>query len=598
MQSVKMAEDLTNLWGNLSLVEEEEDELEIMAPAMDSLTRRGELCLVGKLITDRLVSKETVRTKLIRGWRPLGNLSFKVLGENLFLLEFEYECDRIRVLEGRPWVFERSVLFAVEAFDGITPPAEMVFEKVAFWVRIYGLPLACMGQEVGRQVGAPIGEVEMVDTDEEGAAWGEFLRVRIKVDLTKPLLRGRRLKIKGKSIWVRFQYEQLPRFCFACGVIKHGKGGCLKRTMSLVKTGEPEYGPWLRVPSPTRRFGNVNSSWKGRSSPNRNDLRYGSDRRQASEANSGGAAGSSQGEEQTQSGAGDGAWSKSPVNSGMIIDRDATARDSDDHGNYNKTWDTIKEKESMECIYESGRAAAGSLTLIKEDILSNAQREEGNRERTSLRKDGDTNFVGCNKYDRGPREQVMGTEAAGGRKSMEVFAVGNPPAGDSAPRRGNILYRNKRAIVTKENVQLRKGTKGTKGDSLEGTKDTHVDIKITGPPVGMKEAHVTTQLTEPGSIPVLSLTNTQTEVSTGEGKNKTRKLTTKWKRRARGCPSTPAQVVERDGEGKKRGATSEDGNGNQGKRSRITNTGNGVALTNVSNGSGMAVAAWQPRRPQ
>jgi hypothetical protein len=63
-----MAEDLTNLWGNFSLAEEEDNELEIMAPVMAELTQRGELCLVGRLIADRLVSKETIRTKLVRGW--------------------------------------------------------------------------------------------------------------------------------------------------------------------------------------------------------------------------------------------------------------------------------------------------------------------------------------------------------------------------------------------------------------------------------------------------------------------------------------------------------------------------------------------------
>jgi hypothetical protein len=94
-----MVEELTNCSGNFSLVEEEDDELEIKAPAIARLAQRGELCLVGKLIVDRLVSKETIRTKLIRGWRTLGNLSFMVLGENLFLLEFEYECDKIRVME-------------------------------------------------------------------------------------------------------------------------------------------------------------------------------------------------------------------------------------------------------------------------------------------------------------------------------------------------------------------------------------------------------------------------------------------------------------------------------------------------------------------
>jgi hypothetical protein len=65
----------------------------------------------------------------------------------------------------------------------------MVFEKVAFWVRMYNLPLVCMGQEVGSQIGASIGDVEIVDIDDDddGVGWGEYLRARIKVDLAIPL---------------------------------------------------------------------------------------------------------------------------------------------------------------------------------------------------------------------------------------------------------------------------------------------------------------------------------------------------------------------------------------------------------------------------
>jgi hypothetical protein len=49
-----------------------------------------------------------------------GSLSFKVIGENLFLLEFENFGDKSLVLQGRPWVFDGN-LFAIEDYDGITP---------------------------------------------------------------------------------------------------------------------------------------------------------------------------------------------------------------------------------------------------------------------------------------------------------------------------------------------------------------------------------------------------------------------------------------------------------------------------------------------
>ena len=120
------------------------------------------------------------------------------------------------VLEGRPWVFEGS-LFALEEFDGLMPPSELTFKRAAFWVRMSNLPLACMGRKVGHQIGSTIGPVEEVDTDEEGLGWGNYLRVRVQLDLTKPIPRGWRINLLGNSVWVPFQYERLPHLCFLCG---------------------------------------------------------------------------------------------------------------------------------------------------------------------------------------------------------------------------------------------------------------------------------------------------------------------------------------------------------------------------------------------
>jgi hypothetical protein len=56
-----------------------------------------------------------------------------------------------------------------------------------------------------------VGEVEMVDMKADGIGWGEFLHVRILIDLAKPLAQGRMLKVQGKSKWIVYQYECLPR---------------------------------------------------------------------------------------------------------------------------------------------------------------------------------------------------------------------------------------------------------------------------------------------------------------------------------------------------------------------------------------------------
>lgn len=253
MNEERMAEDLNRMRGNFSLSEMEEDELEINNHAWEVGSIRGKTCVVGKLIADHLVSKETIRTTLLRGWKPSGTPSFKVLGDNLFLVDFVDEKDKKRVLEGRPWVFEGN-LFAVEDYDGLTIPAKIPFDKETFWVRMLNLPLACMSLNVGHQIGSAMGHVEEVDVDEGGMGWGEYLRVKITLDLQKPLMRGRILKINGSRVLISFQYERLPKICFSCGVIKHGKMGCPERNNGRKQHAPTEFGPWLRPPSPKRVF--------------------------------------------------------------------------------------------------------------------------------------------------------------------------------------------------------------------------------------------------------------------------------------------------------------------------------------------------------
>jgi hypothetical protein len=81
---------------------------------------------------------------------------------------------------------------------------------------------------------------------------GEYLRVKINIDLYKPLSRGRVIKFDGKSTLIGFKYEHLPKFCFHCGVICHGVEGCLKRT-KLRNQEVNQFGLWMRANSPTKR---------------------------------------------------------------------------------------------------------------------------------------------------------------------------------------------------------------------------------------------------------------------------------------------------------------------------------------------------------
>jgi hypothetical protein len=66
---------------------------------------------------------------------------------NLFIIDLENLWDKDQILEGRSWTFDGDLLSLLD-FDGLTPIEDLEFGKAAFWVRMYHLPLACMGREV------------------------------------------------------------------------------------------------------------------------------------------------------------------------------------------------------------------------------------------------------------------------------------------------------------------------------------------------------------------------------------------------------------------------------------------------------------------
>jgi hypothetical protein len=122
-----------------------------------------------------------------------------------------------------------------------------------------------MSRAMGIRIGALVGQVEDVEVDDNGVGRGEYLWLRIVLDLSKPLSRGRRLKLGERSLWIAFKYEKIPKFCFRCGTIKHGNRECIKVVGRGAHGADNkfEFGPWLRVGSSNNKGeGRYREGWK------------------------------------------------------------------------------------------------------------------------------------------------------------------------------------------------------------------------------------------------------------------------------------------------------------------------------------------------
>jgi hypothetical protein len=185
----------------------------------------GGKCLIGKVWSEKNVNKEAFKFVFSTIWRTVGGVKFKELGNNIWFFEFTEENDKRRVMEGKPWSFDKQIVVLNE-FNGSTKPSHMEFTRSPFWIQVHDMPLLCMNKSVGTKIGESLGQLEDVDVAGDGTGWGSCLRLRVNIDLMKPLDRGKALSLAGKTSWVECKYEKLPQFCFRCGRIVHGPRRC------------------------------------------------------------------------------------------------------------------------------------------------------------------------------------------------------------------------------------------------------------------------------------------------------------------------------------------------------------------------------------
>ena len=96
-----------------------------------------------------------------------------------------------------------------------------------FRIQIHGLPLGLMMEKIGIVLGEVMGDIVEVETSDDKLAWGKWMRVRVIIDIKKPIKRGKIIiGADGKKFLALFKYERLPDFCYICGKLDHQELDC------------------------------------------------------------------------------------------------------------------------------------------------------------------------------------------------------------------------------------------------------------------------------------------------------------------------------------------------------------------------------------
>lgn len=169
-------------------------------------------------------------------------MTFIEVQKNIYIITLATKSDEYKVMEDWPWTFDNSI-FVLKRLDGLSQPTSILFDTKAIWIQLHKMPIRFMNHFYGNLLGSSLGTVLEIDAEMDDKVWGNFLRVRIEIQLSKPLTRGRSLVVKGEKIWTLIQYEKLPRFCFFCGKIFHD----IACQPSLNPNFEPQFGTWLHA---------------------------------------------------------------------------------------------------------------------------------------------------------------------------------------------------------------------------------------------------------------------------------------------------------------------------------------------------------------
>ncbi|KAE8660670.1 hypothetical protein F3Y22_tig00116951pilonHSYRG00632 [Hibiscus syriacus] len=216
--------------------------------------------IVARIIGYKKVESEAVLRVFRSIWGHSRLEDASILKENMFLFKFKTISDKLAIMKRTPWSFE-GMLLAIAHFDPKLSLEEFDFRLLAVWVRICELPLGFMKIETAEKIGNRIGKIIATDTRPGDGRMGDFLRVRVEIDSSKPLRRCVKMGVcaNGDSRKCLLKYERLPSFCHKCGIIGHVLTECPGFSDQLQQF--LQFGEWLRV-SPIKRPDESNSSRK------------------------------------------------------------------------------------------------------------------------------------------------------------------------------------------------------------------------------------------------------------------------------------------------------------------------------------------------
>nr|XP_051220232.1 uncharacterized protein LOC127337946 [Lolium perenne] len=201
---------------DLGIREEDLDDVvfeEEVAPDLDE----NRWLLIVRVNTDREFSKFWFFKNMRSAWDLARPVKIKTLEDNLFIMKFACLGDWEKVTTGGPWHFRGNAVVFAE-YDGFTRPSTIDLNNLDMWIQIHDLPVGYQGTI--KALSSKVGKFISLEAPSDDFV-GNFVRVRVTVDVRNPLKNHVSLSRAGRREIFLVKYEKLPTWCSVCGMLGH-----------------------------------------------------------------------------------------------------------------------------------------------------------------------------------------------------------------------------------------------------------------------------------------------------------------------------------------------------------------------------------------